>query len=252
MSVEPSWRLAVALVLLVALGVVASRVARFGIGRQVVVASVRAVAQLAVVSLVIVAAIAHVWSSLLFVVLMFVVGTVTTCRRTGIRRAWPWVAAAMAAGALPVLAVVFGLGVAPFVGVSIIPLAGIIIGNMMSAHTLTGRRLFPALREGLGTYDAALSIGLPRSEAIAMVTGSRVVEALVPTIDSTRTVGLVTLPGAFVGVLLGGGSPLQAGAAQVLVLVGILVGQVLTVASAHAFVRRARLLPGDLADRLRP
>jgi putative ABC transport system permease protein len=29
----------------------------------------------------------------------------------------------------------------------------------------------------------------------------------VPVLDQTRTVGLVTLPGAFVGVLLGGGSP---------------------------------------------
>jgi len=31
--------------------------------------------------------------------------------------------------------------------------------------------------------------------------------ALVPGLDQTRTVGLVTLPGAFVGVLLAGASP---------------------------------------------
>ena len=39
-----------------------------------------------------------------------------------------------------------------------------------------------------------------------------------PGIDQNRTVGLVTLPGAFVGVLIGSGDPVQAGAAQVLVL----------------------------------
>lgn len=252
MTIEPTWRLALALVVLVAVGVVVSWRSRLGIGGQTVVASVRAVLQLAVVSLVVVAAVRHVWSALLFALLMFVVGTWTTCRRTGTSRAWPWVACAMLAGALPVLGVVFGFGVAPWQGISIIPLAGIIIGNMMSAHTLTGRRLFPELRSNLGVYDAALSIGLVRSEAIGMVTRERVAEALVPTIDSTRTVGLVTLPGAFVGVLLGGGSPLQAGAAQVLVLVGILVGQVLTVSTAHAFIRQARLLPDDLRARLRP
>jgi putative ABC transport system permease protein len=33
---------------------------------------------------------------------------------------------------------------------------------------------------------------------------------------------LVTLPGAFIGVLLGGGSAVQAGATQVLVLIALL------------------------------
>jgi putative ABC transport system permease protein len=40
----------------------------------------------------------------------------------------------------------------------------------------------------------------------------------------------VTLPGAFVGVLLGGGSPLQAGAVQLLVLVGLLLAEAIAAA----------------------
>ena len=43
-----------------------------------------------------------------------------------------------------------------------------------------------------------------------------------PVLDQTRTVGLVTLPGAFVGVLLGGGDPVQAGVTQLVVLVALL------------------------------
>ncbi len=43
-----------------------------------------------------------------------------------------------------------------------------------------------------------------------------------PVLDQTRTVGLVTLPGAFVGVLLGGGGPIQAGVTQLVVLVSLL------------------------------
>jgi UDP-glucose/iron transport system permease protein len=43
--------------------------------------------------------------------------------------------------------------------------------------------------------------------------------------DQTRTVGLVTLPGAFLGVLIGSGNPVQAGAAQVLVLIGLLAAR---------------------------
>ena len=60
--------------------------------------------------------------------------------------------------------------------------------------------------------------------------------------DQTRTVGLVTLPGAFVGVLLGGGTPLQAGAAQLLVLVGLLAAEVLAVWAVTELVARGALL----------
>ncbi len=63
-------------------------------------------------------------------------------------------------------------------------------------------------------------------------------------LDQIRTVGLVTLPGAFVGVLLGGGSPLAAGAAQLLVLVGLLATEVAAVWAVTELVARSRVLPG--------
>jgi putative ABC transport system permease protein len=49
--------------------------------------------------------------------------------------------------------------------------------------------------------------------------------ALVPAIDQTRNVGLVVLPGAYVGLLLGGASPLEAGRVQLLVLVALLAAE---------------------------
>ena len=51
------------------------------------------------------------------------------------------------------------------------------------------------------------------------IIGESATNALLPNLDSTRTVGLVTLPGAFVGVLLSTGSATQAGAVQILVLI---------------------------------
>jgi putative ABC transport system permease protein len=60
----------------------------------------------------------------------------------------------------------------------------------------------------------------------------------------------VTLPGAFVGVLLGGGTPIQAGAAQLLVLVGLLATQTITVVVASRLVRSGLLLPTELRERL--
>lgn len=241
-----------ALVLLVALAAATSWWGRVGLARQSVVAAVRAALQLAAVSLIIVGALRNVWLALAFSLVMLAVAVRTTVKRTGVGSSWPWTALAMACGVVPVLLVIFGVGASPFTGAALIPLAGIVIGNMMTAHTLFGRRQFSALRENIPTYEAALSLGFQRHEAIELVTRRTVPDALVPNLDTTRTVGLVTLPGAFVGVLLGGGSALQAGAAQLLVLVGIMAGQNLTVVMANRLMRAGRLLPDDLRERLHP
>ncbi len=235
------------LVLLLALAVAASVVGRLGIGRDHVTAAVRAVVQLALVSLVIAAALASVWLSLGFVLVMFAVATVTSTGRVGTPRSQlPWIGLAIAAGIVPVLTLVFASGVVPFNGPGIIPIAGIVIGNMMTAATLTGRRAFDELSGHFGTYEAALAIGLASPEAAFEVIAPTAKEALTPGLDQTRTVGLVTLPGAFIGVLLGGGTAAEAGAAQVLVLFGLMAGQAVTAAVLLRLVASARVVRRDL------
>jgi putative ABC transport system permease protein len=249
-TVDVGWGLALGLVLLVALGVAASLAGRMGLARQQVVAAVRAVLQLAVVSLVLAAAVQTLWGAFAFWALMFGVALWTTTGRVSVRDCWPWTAVALLAGLVPVLLLVFGTGASPFNGITLIALGGIVTGNMMTAHTLAGRRVFGELRESQGEYEAALALGLLRRDAIGLVIDRVVPEALIPNLDQTRTVGLVTLPGAFIGVLLGGGSPLQAGAAQVLVLVAIMAGQACTVAAMAEFVRRGLIVPADLRPKL--
>jgi putative ABC transport system permease protein len=247
---QPGLSLALALVTLLVLALAASLVGRLGVERSLATAAVRAVVQLALVSLVITAVLSHLAWSAVFAAAMFGVAVVTSSGRIGAWRVWPWVALAVAAGVLPVLAVIFVSGAVPLNGPSLVPMAGIIIGGAMTASSLSGRRVFAALRDEHGLYEAALSLGLPRPAAISEVIGRQLPEALVPGLDQTRTVGLVTLPGAFVGVLLGGGTPLQAGAAQIIVLIGLLATQAITVVVSAALIRSARLLPSDLKERL--
>jgi putative ABC transport system permease protein len=52
----------------------------------------------------------------------------------------------------------------------------------------------------------------------------------------------VTLPGAYVGVLLGGGSAVQAGAAQLLVLIGLLAAETMAVWIVTELIARGRLV----------
>ena len=57
------------------------------------------------------------------------------------------------------LAIVLATRTIPLTGIAIIPIAGIIVGNAMTAHTLVGRRAFAALREEHAQYEACLSLG---------------------------------------------------------------------------------------------
>ncbi len=250
MPSQPGLSLAIALVILILLALTASWIGKLRVERNLATAAGRAVVQLALVSLIITAVLSHLAWSAVFATFMFGVAVFTSASRVGARRAWPWVAIAIASGVLPVLGVIFASGAVPLNGPSLVPMAGIIIGGGMTACSLTGRRTFAALRDEYNLYEAALSLGLARPQAITEVIERHLPEALVPGLDQTRTVGLVTLPGAFVGVLLGGGTPLQAGAAQIIVLIGLLATQTITVVVARLLIQSARLLPDDLKERL--
>lgn len=246
----PDWRLAVVLVVLVAAAMTASYVGRLGVERDHLTAALRAVVQLAVVSLVITAALGSVWWSLAFALLMFAVATWTSGGRIDVpRRQLVWVAAAIAAGVVPVLALILGSGIVPFNGAGLVPTAGIVIGGAMTAATLTGRRAYDELAGAFGSYEAGLALGLTSHEAAFEVIAPSAREALTPGLDQTRTVGLVTLPGAFVGVLLGGGTPLEAGAAQIMVLIGLLAAQAVTTAVLLRLVARGRVVRTSMSAR---
>lgn len=99
----------------------------------------------------------------------------------------------------------------------------------MSATSQAGRRALDELETRHGEYEAALALGFtPRLAALEICRPSAS-QALIPALDQTRTVGLVTLPGAYVGVLLGGAGPVQAGVTQLLVLIGLLAAEAVSV-----------------------
>jgi putative ABC transport system permease protein len=249
-TVNPGWPVAVALVALLALTVIAYRAARLPLATSAVVAGLRAAAQLTLAAAIITAVIGSLWLSLVALVGMFVMAVATTSRRIGSERSWPWAALAMACGIVPVIALLLASRTIPFEGIALIPVVGIVLGNTMTVHTLLGRRAFAALREERGQYEACLSLGLLPSQGIDEIIQRRVPEALVPSLDQVRTSGVVTLPGAFIGVMLGGGSAVQAATAQVLVLFAIMATQAVTVGVEARLIRARRLLPPDLAGSL--
>ena len=235
--VTAGWALGAVLILLTTAAATANLLSGFGQSRAIVVATARAVLQLAAVSAVLVAVVRSLWLSAIFVLLMLTVAAVTSARRVtntrlrapGGRSAVATMVLPIGSGALPVAVMVVATGAVPLRGEALIPIGGILIGGAMTASSLAGRRLFDELRQRRGEVEAALAVGFLPRDAVLEVIRPAAATALVPALDQTRTVGLVTLPGAYVGVLLGGGSAVEAGAAQLLVLVGLLLAETVAI-----------------------
>ncbi|MGZ4590856.1 MAG: ABC transporter permease [Actinomycetes bacterium] len=244
----PSLALAVAalLVLLLAVGWVGG----LGQNRDALVAVGRAVLQLAVVGFVIRAVIVRPALAPLYLAVMVGVAAYTSSRRLrGVRSAFPSAAAAIAAGAVAVTAVVVATGALPRDARDLVPFAAQIIGGSMTATTLAALRMRDDVLSGWDLVEAALAVGATPRQAVTDVARSSAAKALVPALDQTRNVGLVVLPGAYVGLLLAGASPAEAGRVQFLVLLGLLVAEslaavVVTRMLADALGRRKPVLIG--------
>jgi putative ABC transport system permease protein len=254
-TVEIGWRLAVVLVVLAVVAALVARAAGIGTAAAPIRAALRAAAQLAAVSAVIAVVLEHLALTLLFVLVMTVVGAATAARRVtgrlGPGAAWFWIP--IAGGAVGPVALTLAAGVVPLEPVAVLPVAGIVVGGAMSATTLAGRRVTDELVEHRGSYDAALALGFARRAAVGVVARPAAGLALLPGLDQTRTVGLVTLPGAFVGVLLAGAPPEQAGAAQLLVLVALLAAQAVAAAVTVELVATGRVpVDGNPLAQCRP
>jgi putative ABC transport system permease protein len=71
------------------------------------------------------------------------------------------------------------------------------------------------------------------------------VASLIPTVDATKNVGIILLPGIFVGTVLAGGSPAEAAKAQLIILFMLLGAVSIAAMTATYLVARVFLGPGE-------
>ncbi|NUK11045.1 ABC transporter permease [Streptomyces lunaelactis] len=231
----------VVLAVLLAVAATVAAVAHLGRAREIAVAGVRAAVQLGAVSLVIGWVVRSVPLLLAFLLLMYAVAVWTAGRRITGNGTWWWAWLPIAAGVVPVVAALLLTGLVPLKGIALIPVTGILIGGALTATVLGGRRALDELVLRRGEVEAGMALGLLDRDARLEVARGPAADALLPGLDQTRTVGLVTLPGAFVGMLLGGASPALAGAVQLFVLVALMAVQAVAVSLVLELVARGRL-----------
>lgn len=120
----------------------------------------------------------------------------------------------------------------------VIPIGGMILGNCMRADIVGVRSFLDSVRKGEKAYLLALAQGARLREALAPHLRHAIESALAPTLATTATIGLVSLPGMMTGVMLGGADPSVAIRFQIAIMIAILSGTSITVAMALWFAAR--------------
>jgi UDP-glucose/iron transport system permease protein len=203
--------------------------ARIGLGFVPFWALARAVVQLSAVALLLRGILEVPWTVVMFVLLMLSTASWTAMGR--LEELWHGRRTAVVGiltGATASLVLIFALHLVDLQARYLIAVGGIIVGNAMTAATLAGRNFLRGSRARSSEIEAWLSLGATPTQAHEEIGREAVRESLLPNLDQTRSTGLVTLPGAFVGALFGGASPAQAAQFQLVVLAGIALTMMLT------------------------
>lgn len=224
------WGMAVSGVL-VAVALAVSMWRRLGLERSLLWACLRALVQLLIVGwalrLIVDDDDPLIFSGLWLLVMIGLAGYTTWRRATDVPAVLPLSLVAYAASALVTLGVLFGFGVYELEGRTVVPLAGIVIGNSLSATVLVSRRLFAAADDHRSIIEARLALGLSSSDAFLPELREALRTALVPQIETTKAVGIIALPGAMVGLILAGVDPSEAVRVQLSVMY-LVLGSVAT------------------------
>jgi putative ABC transport system permease protein len=176
---------------------------------------------------------------------LWVAGIVVFAAATNKRRAPAvpglfWIAlVANGATAVVGFAVAFGLGIFPVQGRTLVPIAGMLVGNAMKSGIVAADRLVEALADQRAEVEARLALGQPSMRASRPIVRSVLRTALSPQIENTKALGIVFLPGAMTGLILAGVDPVDAVLVQLALMYLILGGvATTTVITALGAVRR--------------
>lgn len=104
-----------------------------------------------------------------------------------------------------------------------IPLAGMLLGNSLSANIVALQNLFGSFIQQKDEYEGALALGASPYQAALPFLQKALSKAQAPILATIATTGLVSLPGMMTGQILGGVSPMVAIKYQLLIFIAMLV-----------------------------
>lgn len=121
-----------------------------------------------------------------------------------------------------------------------LPLVGMLLGNSVNGISMGIDHFTHGIREKREEVLEWLSLGATHIEATSDIFRRSTRIALTPIMNSMATMGIVSIPGAMTGQILGGSTPLEAAYTQIIIVLLISVGVYLGVI-VGLFLARKRL-----------
>jgi len=110
-----------------------------------------------------------------------------------------------------------------------IPITGMVLGNCLQSNVIGLNAFYYGLKEQQERYQFYLACGATRHEALKPFIGNALKKSANPTLASMATIGLVSLPGMMTGQILSGSSPMIAIKYQIMIMLAIFSGTILSV-----------------------
>ncbi|KRN78885.1 ABC transporter permease [Ligilactobacillus acidipiscis] len=115
------------------------------------------------------------------------------------------------------LTVLIGIGTIKMIPSQLVPITGMIASNAMVAIGICYRNLNQAFRDQRQQLLERLALGADLKDASLPILQETIKIGIQPTIDSAKTVGIVSLPGMMSGLIFAGVDPVRAIKYQILV-----------------------------------
>ncbi|KAK2364045.1 protein ALUMINUM SENSITIVE [Trifolium repens] len=185
------------------------------------------------------------WILLAYLFMVSIAGYTAGQRAKQVPRGKYVAGASILTGTAITMFVLVALSVFPFTPRYIIPVAGMMVGNSMTVTGVTMKRLRDDIKAQINLVETALALGATPRQATHQQVKRALIIALSPVVDNTKTVGLISLPGAMTGLIMGGASPIEAIQLQIVVsIAGYTAGQRAKQVPRGKYVAGASILTG--------
>lgn len=188
--------------------------------KEIIISVIRAIVQLVIVGYLlnyIFGLKSPTFTTLLLLFMSFNAAYNAAKRGKGIKNGLPISFISIAVGTIATLSILVFSGAIKYEPYQIIPISGMIISNAMVALGLCYKQLSSNFKNKREEVETKLSLGADILPSSIEIIRDSIKTGMIPTIDSAKTLGIVSLPGMMTGLILAGTSPVVAIKYQIMV-----------------------------------
>jgi putative ABC transport system permease protein len=212
--------------------IIISIIKKIGVGKEFTYAIFKGGGQLTVIALFLTFLFDYeFWYFLIWFLIgsMILIGGYTSAKRaSNMPKAYNITTPSILSGASVALVVLALSRAMPMQPQFIVPLSGMAFGNSMAICSLSLDRLLREVRLNKTAIETSLSLGATSKQALDEYSRFSIKAALIPNIDSLKTLGIIFIPGAMSGLIIAGTDPLVAAEYQIIVYLMIIGGGIIT------------------------